>query len=99
MGTGYKKFDSRWVVDTRFVWDLKYTQGRLTIKNEPRDILPQIELRDGELFLEGKLYWKNITILMDDYGIHIPETKNTISNLTLDGNNVAGGISIAPRKN
>lgn len=86
--------DSKWVVDTRYVWDLQFTQGRLIIKNKPRDILLEIEIKNKELYIRGKLYWKNRTIIINDNGLFIPETNNGFSNLTFDCSSEVGGFAI-----
>jgi hypothetical protein len=86
--------DSKWVVDTRYVWDLQFTQGRLVIKNKPRDILLEIAIKSKELYIRGKFYWKNTTIIIDDNGLFIPESNTRFSGITLDCSNRTGGIGI-----
>lgn len=67
--------ENKWTVDTSLVWDLEYKPKHLTIRNALREISFEMEIRNGEVFVRGDLYFLGQPIIIHDDELLI-QTRN-----------------------
>jgi len=46
--------ENKWTVDTSSVWDLEYKPRYLKIRNSPKKIFFELEIKNGEVFIRGE---------------------------------------------
>jgi hypothetical protein len=55
-------YNNFWIVDRRYLWDIEYRPQHLIIRNAPRDITLDLQIKNEEIFLTGNLYYNRFLI-------------------------------------
>lgn len=78
--------ENKWTVDTSLVWDLEYKPKHLTIRNAPREISFEVEIRHDEVYLRGNLFFMGhpITIHDDELLIQSHDFFGTMKGCTIE---------------
>lgn len=63
--------DNNWLVDKRYAWDIQYKPQHLKIYCASRNILFDIEIKNEEVFITGRLYFNCFPISIDNESIKI----------------------------
>lgn len=63
--------ENKWTVFTQSIWDLEFKPKYIKIWNKPKDIIFEIKIENGEIYILGKLYYKGISIIISKDSVNI----------------------------
>jgi hypothetical protein len=90
--------DNFWYMETSSFWDIEYRPQHLVIRNEPRNILLNLEIKDSEVYLTGKLFYvgQSVTIEKESLWLGDKELDVQLRNVTITNFHTAINLQVKP---
>lgn len=90
--------DNFWYIESSSFWDIEYRPQHLVIRNGRRNILLNLEIKENEVYLTGKLFYVGHPVIIEKESLWLDEKEVDIqlSNMTVRNFHTAIILQVDP---